>query len=145
MLFGLLKFYRGTESIIIICNKYAIKFPVYKREYLIQKSLPYYISPKIYYYFCGFCIMQTISGKTLENIILNNELNIEIFDNIENAIKKLVYDYSIFHKDLHGKNIIIDKNNKVWIIDYGDACITNYYDYAYSYSIHQIGQILNIM
>lgn len=145
MFFGLLKFSKGTESIVIIFNKYAIKFPVYKREYLIQKSLPSYISPKVYYHFCGICIMQAVSGNTLENIISNNKLNAEIFDNIENAIKKLVYDFSIFHKDLHGRNIIIDNNNIIWIIDYGDSCITNHYDYAYSYSMHQIERILNII
>jgi RIO-like serine/threonine protein kinase len=141
MFFGLLKFCRGTESIVIICGNYAFKYPVSKNEYSIQKSIPSNISPKIYYYFWKCCIMRAISGKTLENIILNNKLKEETFDNINLIIKNLVYNYSIFHDDLHGKNIIIDKNNHIWIIDYGDAYITNDFDNAYKYSLYQIERI----
>ena len=143
MLFKNFKRCRGTESIVIILNNYAIKFPVYKKEYFIQKCVPSYISPKIYFYFCGICMMKYISGKTLNDVILNKNLTSEIINNIENTIKKLVYDFSIFHKDLHGRNIIIDNNNIIWIIDYGDSCITNNYNYAYAYSMHQIEKIIN--
>ena len=48
----------------------------------------------------------------------------EIYDRIRMIIKEMVK-LSICYPDITGYNFMIDKNDKLWIIDFGHAYITN--------------------
>lgn len=84
------------------------------------------ISPKLHdYYLCkdkkGFAvylIMDYIEGKTLNDYLKKNNLSKKLKKNIEDVFKKL-NKHGIIHGDEHGGNVMITKNKRVFIIDFG--------------------------
>lgn len=130
-----MKFDKGSDGICILLFNICIKIPSYYKEVKIQKiAAQCQISPKIYFYTFGICIMERIYGKTLDKCS-QIELNL-CQENILYCLNKLI-ENNIFHNDLHLKNLILDKSNKVWIIDFGDAKLINY-PYNLSISIYQL-------
>lgn len=91
--------------------------------------------------------MQKIYGKTLDKCS-QNELDLH-HQNILSNLNKLI-EKKIFHNDLHLQNLILDKSNKVWIIDFGDANIIHNINnlsisiYQIEYSAKSNKKILNL-
>lgn len=91
--------------------------------------------------------MQRIYGKTLDKCS-QNELDL-CKENILYSLNKLI-ENKIFHNDLHLQNLILDKSNKIWIIDFGDANIINNVNnlsisiYQIEYSAKSHKKILNL-
>ena len=127
---------KGRDSFIVcLCSNWCFKFPTTNKEIIIQKKASELgIAPPVYFSSNKFCIMKRIIGKTLNDC---NQIELDhITPDLKNIIKKLDNN-NIFHNDLHLKNIILDKNYKIWVIDYGDAIITNKKD-IYNISKYQI-------
>ena len=112
--------FQNEHKILKILNKRKIK------------NIPKLLSVKIKNNI-GYIIIKYVNGNTLadiidkiyakeiiynENILLNWYLKIrKIIDNINNC--------SIIHRDIKPENIIVDKNNNISIIDFGNACFFN--------------------
>ena len=59
--------------------------------------------------------------KGINSEIYNNSL--EVYNKeIKNIIDILYNKYGLHHNDLHSKNICIDNNNKIRLIDFDDCC-----------------------
>lgn len=116
---------------VIYVLKYLLVIMKFKFKKIAAQSQ---ISPKIYFYAFGICIMERIHGKTLDKCS-QHELNL-CQENISYCLNKLIQN-NIFHNDLHLKNLMLDKSNKVWIIDFGDAKLINNPDNL-SISIYQL-------
>lgn len=81
------------------------------------------IAPKVLTYTKDYIIMEYIDGITVEQYLeqCESDQDIElIYDIILNAIDKL-HSLNIKHNDLMTSNIIITKNGKIMIIDYGSS------------------------
>lgn len=85
------------------------------------------ISPKVYKVTNNGIIMEYINGHTLDeylkltnSTISRNQLKIKI-----RQVLNLMYDAGIDHRDLTGKNIMINDKNEIKIIDYGHAIHNN--------------------
>jgi predicted Ser/Thr protein kinase len=116
-------FDKGSDGICILLHNICIKIPTRYKEVQIQKiAAQSKISPKIYFYAFGICIMERIYGKTLDKCT-QLELNL-CQENILHCLNKLI-ENNILHNDLHLQNLMLDKSNKLWIIDFGDAKIIN--------------------
>jgi tRNA A-37 threonylcarbamoyl transferase component Bud32 len=107
-------------------DKYYIKYNVEINEYKIHKyiyNLNIVNIPKIYYYDKKdkFMIMQKIANQCLSDEYGESSKNINknLFNKIREIIKKL-YLNNIEYPDITGYNFI-EYNNKMWIIDFGDA------------------------
>ena len=73
-----------------------------------------------------FLLEQFIEGQTLHNILLNGPIEKELVLRIANDLTHSIYimdSNSIAHRDIKPKNIIVDNNGKVWILDFGIARI----------------------
>lgn len=73
-------------------------------------------------------VMEALDAVTLEDVLNNKETLPdsfdfkEFFENLENFIRVMNEKYKIFHRDLHGGNIMIDrKTGKGYVIDFGSA------------------------
>lgn len=77
--------------------------------------------PNLLYYDkkTSIIFMEYIEGThfsdLLENLQVDNDMIYDVFDKITDVVIK----YKIIPTDLHGENILIDKNNKVYLIDLG--------------------------
>ena len=63
----------------------------------------------------GYLVMDRITGSYIKSA--------DVLDNrkvIKNLLDKL-YDAGINHGDVHNRNIILDDDGRIWIIDYGSA------------------------
>ena len=143
-----MKFNKGSDGLCILLHNICIKIPTSYKEVEIQKiASELEISPKIFFYGFGICIMERIYGKTLDKCS-QNELDL-CKEYILSNLNKLI-ENKIFHNDLHLQNIMLDKSNKVWIIDFGDANIINNVNnlsisiYQIDYSAKSHKKILNL-
>ncbi len=127
---------KGRDSLLVcLCSNWCFKIPTTNQEAIIQqKSSQLGIAPPVYYNGKKFCIMKRIIGRTL-NDCYQWELD-RIIPDLKDILIKLDTN-NIFHNDLHLKNIMLDQNYKLWIIDFGDALITNEKD-IYNISKYQI-------
>ncbi len=132
---------KGRDScLVLLFSQWCLKIKVNNQEMMIQKkTAELLIAPSIYCYLSGICIMKRIIGKTLDQCTQNQ------LDLITNDLKNILIilsENNIFHNDLHLKNIILDENNKIWIIDFGDAKISTNKD-IYNISKFQISHSAN--
>lgn len=79
-------------------------------------------------------LMEMIDGRGFKDYLKDQKFN-------HNQLKKIITDIfinvmelhinNIVHADIHGSNILIDKNEKVFLIDFGEAWIGNdfYFDF----------------
>jgi tRNA A-37 threonylcarbamoyl transferase component Bud32 len=107
--------------------------------------------PIIDYWFCknGSVIIMKKLDMELEKLIyekyLNNEKKLfEIYDKVIDKINILHKKLKINHNDLHLGNIMIDKNENIYFIDFGNSYIlggkqiTNENEYSYNSSDYGI-------
>lgn len=71
-------------------------------------------------------IQEFIPGKTLGDRLDNvNERNMKnIFNNLFLGFAKLQKTLAFSHRDMHSENIMVDRNDNIFIIDFGYSCIT---------------------
>ncbi len=83
--------------------------------------------------------MERVNGYTVKEIIEGNldlpsDFDLEIFfQELSKFIEKM-HNNRIYHRDFHEGNVMIDKNGKPWIIDFGDARFAFSEEEAYSSS-----------
>jgi serine/threonine protein kinase len=69
-----------------------------------------------------YIAMEYVEGRSLKTYISRGEVNLnyalEIFENIVSGVKAL-HEKNIIHRDLKPKNILISKDKKVKIVDFG--------------------------
>ena len=71
-----MKFNKGSDGLCILLHNICIKIPTSYKEVEIQKiASELEISPKIFFYGFGICIMERIYGKTLDKCS-QNELDL---------------------------------------------------------------------
>lgn len=58
--------------------------------------------------------------ETLSDILENNKVNSDIWHSLGKVIR-LFHDNSVFHSDLNARNILLDQNEKIYLIDF-DRC-----------------------
>lgn len=73
-----------------------------------------------------YLVMQIINGSSVKEIIngekeLPENFNHEIFFKSLDEQVKMLHDAGIYHRDLHGGNVMIDENGMPVIIDFGTA------------------------
>ena len=86
------------------------------------------ISPKVYDDFIcidhlhskiySYILMDYIEGDMLGTWLENNSLTAKDKENLKSMLEKL-HKKKILHQDLHSNNIMVSKNKKFYIIDYG--------------------------
>ncbi len=72
---------------------------------------------------CFFAVMEKIEGKTLEDWLKENhnfDEKYDIFDTVISTMRD-VHQQSIYHGDLHLRNILIDPFGSIKIIDFGSS------------------------
>lgn len=131
---NLSKLSRGANGAVYI-NKTgkAFKFSlrsnsVNKKEYNIAKKI-YNLTlgnkfvPRMYGFYSipdvgSLSVMNYINGSTLTDYSVNNKSKENLKEQFE-KIQKQLKNMRIVHGDLHGGNIIIRKNGKMFLIDFG--------------------------
>ena len=116
----------GEVIILKVANKN------FKRRYFNEKDIYLRLKdedilPKLRYFDDKHLILGLTDVGTSFQIYKN--INPEIYNNslevynkeIKNIIDILYNKYGLYHNDLHSKNICIDNNNKIRLIDF-DAC-----------------------
>jgi serine/threonine protein kinase len=87
-----------------------------------------------------YLIMETIEGCTVSEAFLKPSLLPENFDpslfskELEAAVTKM-HNAGIYHRDLHARNVMINKEGKPVIIDFGTATIGSGSDFTYQESV----------
>ena len=86
------------------------------------------ISPKVYDDFIcidhlqakiySYILMDYIDGEMLGTWLEKNSLTVKDKENLKGMLEKL-HKKKILHQDLHSNNIMVSKNKKFYIIDYG--------------------------
>jgi hypothetical protein len=116
---------KDDESVIVKVsegNELLAESEIQKKAYKIVSC------PEVKSFFThegkNYLIMERILGKTIYEIYGDNEKNVpkKIWQQIREIITKLYYE-DIHYLDISPYNFILDKNDKVYIIDFGDACI----------------------
>ena len=62
---------------------------------------------------------------TLHEFIQNKKMNNDLWDKLSMTLEKF-FQENVYHSDLNSKNIIIDKNNNFFLLDFDNSCF--YYD-----------------
>jgi tRNA A-37 threonylcarbamoyl transferase component Bud32 len=118
-------------------DNYFVKQNVEENEYKIHKyvyNLHIINTPRVVSYNkqTKTMVMQKIIGMNIADYYGTSLLEVpkSIVEEIENIIR-LLTTYNIEYPDVTGYNFILDKDEKLWIIDYGHAAfndnITNEY------------------
>lgn len=80
----------------------------------VPKMHGFYENPRV----GSLTVMNYINGTTLRNYKVTNESKKNLKEQFE-RIQKQLKNMRIVHGDLHGGNIIIRKNGKMFLIDFG--------------------------
>jgi len=117
-----------------------------KETYFMQLARTGYTKIPTFYSLSGASItMERIKGRRLDNWLLNNR-TIQGYQNITKKVRiacwKMI-SVGIVHLDLSYFNILVDKRNDPWIVDFGEArliCSTEdkqklYHDMTYHFEI----------
>jgi len=109
-------------------DPFYVKEGVELHEYKIHKfvyNLGVVNVPKVYNYDrkTKRMTMQRIFGDSLSDFYGENEKNIseDMFDQVRDIIQTLKH-HNVIYVDITGYNFILDKNEKLWIIDFEHAC-----------------------
>ena len=62
---------------------------------------------------------------TLHEFVQNKKMNNDLWDKLSMTLEKF-FQKNVYHSDLNSKNIIIDKNNNFFLLDFDNSCF--YYD-----------------
>jgi tRNA A-37 threonylcarbamoyl transferase component Bud32 len=87
-----------------------------------------------------YLVMEKIEGNSVGEIIKNPQLLPKNFDpnifcnSLDDQIKKM-HNENIYHRDLHDKNVMIDKEGLPVIIDFGTATRGTGSDFTYEESV----------
>ena len=124
------KTFKGRTSIVTIKGSYAIKAyrektkrKNFEKEYLILKAIEgYRIAPKGLKLAKDHIVLEYIEGKPLKDFYDSKEFpKILMLLVVRAAILDLL---RINHNQLaYGRNVIVDKNNVPWIIDFEKASV----------------------
>tara|TARA_B100001093_G_C26595638_1_gene913554 strand:- start:65 stop:469 length:405 start_codon:yes stop_codon:yes gene_type:complete len=105
-----------------------VKKEVTRDEFMLNRitncmGLP---SPEVISYYDKILKLEKIDGMSVADTYGDNDKSTpkEIYDRIRLIIKELVK-LSICYPDITGYNFMIDKKDKLWIIDFGHAYVTN--------------------
>lgn len=74
--------------------------------------------------------MEYIKGKKLKK-----NVNKIISNKIKNFILELLNKYYFYHGDINKNNILIDKDDNIWIIDWGEATFTETLGFIKSFNL----------
>jgi tRNA A-37 threonylcarbamoyl transferase component Bud32 len=112
---------RGRDAFcVLLMPHHCLKCFVSQNEYqLMQKAHSVRVGPRALCCFCGICIMSRVQGKELRHCD-----NPEQYRNELLRLVQVLCAAHIFHKDIHGENVIVS-GSRVCIIDYGDARLIN--------------------
>jgi len=77
----------------------------------------------------GIIAMEVIDGSTLEQFILDmqeegKQLTVDEYRMIEKDLKEqieIAHKAGLYHRDLHLRNVMLDKDLRIHLIDFGDA------------------------
>ena len=124
VLTGILKMYKsfGIKTVSELQDYIVIKkIKEFRNEiniHLIAQDLK--ISPKILSYDLelGNIVMEYVDGITLRTFLKKDKMSKELENKINKCFDKL-YNIGISHNDITVDNIMLDKNMKIYIIDFG--------------------------
>ncbi len=128
-------YYRGGLIAKLINDQYlysSIKNTrVYKEIALLEKMLalglpvPKPIAGKIQrkgLFYSADLLMEKLDARDLVALLKESKLNEPLWKNIGETIAEF-HNQGVYHSDLNAHNILIDDNDKVWLIDF-DKCET---------------------
>jgi len=90
----------------------------------IKRDFPDILIPEIFssqaHEGCLYYTMEFVEGKDLKEVMLSTEPNraIEIIIGIAKILEK-VHSKNVLHRDIKPANIVIDNNDRVWLLDFG--------------------------
>ena len=104
-------YFSKEEEILVYCNKFNIKNVSTIKSYYYSKLLEN-----------KYLVLNYIEGNTLNDYLKNFYstlvFKMRIFKQILNIVLEL-HNHNIVHNDLHLKNIILNKSNTIYLIDFG--------------------------
>lgn len=99
------------EEILAYCNKFNIKYVSIIKNYYYSRLFEN-----------KYLVLNYIEGNTLYNYLkkFNSTLDfkMKLFKQLLNIVFEL-HNHNIVHNDLHLKNIILNKSNTIYLIDFG--------------------------
>ena len=105
-----------------------VKENVTKNEFMLNRitnflDIP---SPKVLSYNKNILKLEKIKGMSISDFYSDNEkeVPIKIFESIRIIIKNLLK-IGISYPDITGYNFMIDEKEKIWIVDFGHAYVSN--------------------
>jgi len=122
--------YLSEDNKVIKIYKKPCKFKISIEAEIQKKAHSLGIAPEVYYFNNDSICMEYIDGVTLDKYLKDKTPLLTLADkraciksHIMSAVS-ILYDNCIKHNDLSGTNIMITKDGKVKIIDYGFSSIT---------------------
>lgn len=117
--------YDGSEIALKCCDSINNKegFRMMKNEvkmYQRLKALQGILIPELR--FSGFCDEVFVIGTQM---IHGNHLEGAGKEAVMNRLKETLAGYQVEHGDLREKNVLVDQNNKHWVIDFGKSYLIN--------------------
>lgn len=106
------------ENVIIKTHRTKETYKNEKRNYFLLKN-ENFLPKLIYFDDKNLKLLMTDVGNALPLI---EKINLKDYENeLVNILNIMQYKYNIFHNDLRPKNICIDENNNIKLIDFDNA------------------------
>lgn len=122
------------ENLIIKTHRKKDTYNNEKKNYILLQN-ENFLPKLIYFDDKNLKLLITDVGNALPTI---KNINLKDYENELVNIINIMHDkYNIFHNDLRPKNICIDENNNIKLIDFDRTCKTEKENrYIFKYSVH---------
>ncbi len=66
-------------------------------------------------------VMQRIKGEPMADLLMHDVLEAQTWQAVGRCIKKF-HNQNVYHADLNARNILVDEDNKIHLIDFDKSC-----------------------
>jgi len=109
-------FYTGQKNTRAACE-YQLLNTLQKLALPAPKPIAFRVIKQGLFYQADLLSSRIENAQDLVAILSDNEITEEIWVEVGMVIRRF-HDAGIYHHDLNSHNILLDKNNKVWLIDF---------------------------
>ncbi len=113
--------YLFTSLLTTRCLKeYNFLNKLHKKGLPVPKPVAIQVITNRFTYTADIITNKIDNEGTLHDFVSNQKMNVNLWENLKNTLEKF-YQKNIYHSDLNARNIIIDKNNNFFILDFDNS------------------------